>query len=71
MNTKLNELIKNKYKNVDNMLNYTDGISRAYTYQMVQGTKRNPSKDILLELCKLFDLSLEEVIKLFDEDEEV
>lgn len=53
------------------MLNYTNGISRAYTYQMVQGTKRNPSKDILLELCRLFDLSLEEVIKLFDEDEEV
>lgn len=66
---KLEELIKNKYGSIDNMLNNTDQISRAYIYQLIQGFKSNPTKDILKELSRLLEISLEEVVELLETNE--
>jgi transcriptional regulator with XRE-family HTH domain len=66
---KLEELIKNKYGSIDNMLNNTDQISRAYIYQLIQGFKNNPTKDILKELSRLLEISLEEVVELLETNE--
>lgn len=66
---KLEELIKNKYGSIDNMLNNTDQISRAYIYQLIQGFKNNPTKDILKELSRLLEISLEEVVELLESNE--
>ncbi len=66
---KLEELIKNKYGSIDNMLNNTDQISRAYIYQLIQGIKSNPTKDVLKELSRLLEISLEEVVELLETNE--
>jgi transcriptional regulator with XRE-family HTH domain len=66
---KLEELIKNKYGSIDSMLNNTDQISRAYIYQLIQGFKNNPTKDILKELSRLLEISLEEVVELLESNE--
>ena len=66
---KLEELIKNKYGSIDNMLNNTDQISRAYIYQLIQGFKSNPTKDVLKELSRLLEISLEEVVELLETNE--
>ena len=66
---KLEELIKNKYGSIDNMLNSTDQIYRAYIYQLIQGIKSNPTKDILKELSRLLEISLEEVVELLETNE--
>lgn len=68
---KLEEIIKNKYGSVDNMVANTDQISRAYIYKLVQGTKCNPTKDILKELSRLLEMPIEKVVELIDEVEEV
>lgn len=68
---KLENIIKEKYGSVDNMLSNTDQISRAYIYQIVQGTKKNPTKDILKELSRLLEMPIEKVVELIDEVEEV
>ena len=51
------------------MLNNTDQISRAYIYQLIQGIKSNPTKDILKELSRLLEISLEEVVELLETNE--
>jgi transcriptional regulator with XRE-family HTH domain len=66
---KLEDVIKDKYGSIDNMLNNTDQISRAYIYQLIQGFKNNPTKDILKELSRLLDISLEEVVELLETNE--
>ena len=66
---KLEDIIKDKYGSIDNMLNNTDQISRAYIYQLIQGFKNNPTKDILKELSRLLDISLEEVVELLETNE--
>lgn len=66
---KLEDIIKQKYGSVDNMVAKTDQISRAYIYKMVQGVSCNPTKDILKELSKLLELPIGEVISLIDEVE--
>ncbi len=66
---KLEEIIKAKYGSIDNMLNNTDQISRAYIYQLMQGFKNNPTKDILKELSRLLEISLEEVVELLETNE--
>lgn len=68
---KLEEVIKDKYGSIDNMLNNTDQISRSYIYQLVQGIKNNPTKDILKELSRLLELTIEEVVELLDDPKEV
>ena len=68
---KLEDIIKDKYGTVDNMLVNTDQISRAYIYQLVQGTKNNPTKDVLKELSRLLELPIEKVVELIDETKEV
>lgn len=68
---KLEEVIKDKYGSIDNMLNNTDQISRSYIYQLVQGIKNNPTKDILKELSRLLELTIEEVVELLDDTKEV
>ena len=68
---KLEEVIKDKYGSIDNMLNNTDQISRSYIYQLVQGIKNNPTKDILKELSRLSELTIEEVVELLDDPKEV
>lgn len=65
----LEDIIKNKYGSVDSMLQNTDQVSRAYLYGLINGSKTNPTKDILKELSRLLDLSIEEVIKLLDKNE--
>lgn len=66
---KLEEAIKAKYGSIDNMLNNTEQISRAYIYQLIQGFKNNPTKDILKELSRLLEISLEEVVELLETNE--
>ena len=66
---KLEDVIKDKYGSIDNMLNNTDQISRAYIYQLIQGFKNNPTTDILKELSRLLDISLEEVVELLETNE--
>lgn len=68
---KLEELIKNKYGTIDNMVAQTDQISRAYIYRILQGGGRNPSKDILKEFSRLLEIPIEKVVELIDEIEEV
>lgn len=53
------------------MLNNTDQISRAYIYQIVQGFKTNPTKNVIQELSRLLEISVEEIMRLLDEIEEV
>lgn len=66
---KLEETIKAKYGSIDNMLNNTEQISRAYIYQLIQGFKNNPTKDVLKELSRLLEISLEEVVELLETNE--
>lgn len=63
----LETIIKEKYGSIDNMVLNTEIISRAYIYQLLQGVKCNPTKDILKELSRLLDLSIEKIIELIDE----
>lgn len=67
----LEDIIKQKYGSVDNMIVNTDQISRAYIYKIVQGTKCNPTKDVLKELSRLLELPIEKIVELIDETEEV
>lgn len=66
---KLEEIIKTKYGSIDNMLNNTDQISRAYIYRIIQGNQNNPTKDVIKELSRLLEISIEEVVELLDTNE--
>jgi transcriptional regulator with XRE-family HTH domain len=65
----LEDLIKSKYGTVDKMLEKTDQISRAYIYQIINGSKNNPTKDILKELSRLLDVSIDKITELLDAKE--
>lgn len=65
----LEEVIKNKYGSVDKMLEQTDQISRAYIYRLVNGSKSNPTKNILQELARLLEITVDEVVELLDVEE--
>ena len=65
----LEEVIKTKYGSIDKMLEETDQISRAYIYRLVNGSKSNPTKNILQELARLLELTVDEVVELLDVEE--
>ena len=65
----LEDLIKSKYGTVDKMLEKTAQISRAYIYQIINGSKNNPTKDILKELSRLLDVSIDKITELLDAKE--
>lgn len=67
---KLEDIIKQKYGSVDNMLEKTDQISRAYIYKLLSGNRNNPTKNIIQELSRLLEISVEEVMRLTDESDE-
>ena len=69
MMNNLEEVIKQKYGSLDKMLENTEEISRSYLFKIVNGETNNPSKNILKELSRLLELSVEEVIKLIDNEE--
>lgn len=65
MKKELMQLIKNKYGTIDNMLNYTNKISRAYLYQLTSGKKRNVSIDYAKEIIRLLDIdSIDELAEM-------
>lgn len=65
----LEEVIKTKYGSIDKMLEQTDQISRAYIYRLVNGSKSNPTKNILQELSRLLEITVDEVVELLDVEE--
>ncbi len=68
----IEELIRERYGSVDQMIKETNTlISRSYLYQIVSGEKTNLTIDMSLELCKLLNISLEELVKILNETKKV
>jgi len=70
---KLNNLIKELYGSVDQMLSSADvKISRSYIYQLISGEKVNITVDTARELVKLLKLnSIEDLMELLYDSEEI
>lgn len=68
----LNEIIKYKFGSVDKMIEQTGlTISRAYLYQIINGTRQNLTYQVMEELRVALGLdSLEEVSNIIQAKEE-
>ena len=64
MKMKLEDLIRDKYGNIDNMIRTTGTrLSRSYLYLMVNGGEVNITMSVMEELQKLLDLPTLDAVK--------
>lgn len=60
----IKDMINEKFSTIDNMLEVTDiQLSRTYLYRLVNDNTVNPSLEVIEELARILETSIDQIVK--------